>query len=109
MEPETSIQQGRRKRKISKRSKRYDAGFKLQVVKKFIEEGVPVRVIVQECGVSHETVRDWALAYRQHGAKPGPMKATQIMSGFRSGMALADTYFFLYLSVPNFANIRQYS
>jgi len=68
MEPEASIQQGRRKRKIQKRSKRYDADFKLQVVKKFIEESVPVSVIVQECGVSHETVRNWVRAYRQHGA-----------------------------------------
>ena len=68
MEPETSIQQGRRKRKVQKRSKRYDADFKLQVVKKFIEESVPVSVLVQECGVSHETVRNWVRAYRQHGA-----------------------------------------
>lgn len=68
MEPEASIQQGRRKRKVPKRSKRYDADFKLQVVKKFIEESVPVSVIVQECRVSHETVRNWVRAYRQHGA-----------------------------------------
>lgn len=68
MEPEASIQQGRRKRKVQKRSKRYDADFKLQVVKKFIEESIPVSVIVQECGVSHETVRNWVRAYRQHGA-----------------------------------------
>jgi transposase InsO family protein len=67
MEPETSIQQGRRKRKIPKRSKRYKADFKLQIVKKFIEESVPVSVIVQECGVSHETIRNWVRAYRQHG------------------------------------------
>lgn len=68
MEPITSIQEGRKKRKQSKRSKRYDADFKLQVVKKFIEESVPVPVIVQECGVSHETVRNWVRAYRQNGA-----------------------------------------
>src|SRR3990167_9150854 len=68
MEAEASIQQGRRKRKLSKRSKRYDADFKLQVVRKFLEESVPVSVIVQECGVSHETVRNWVRAYRQHGA-----------------------------------------
>ena len=67
MEPEGSIKQGRRKRKVQKRSKRYDADFKLQVVKKFTEESVPVSVIVQECGVSHETVRNWVRAYRQHG------------------------------------------
>ena len=68
MEALASIQEGRRKRKLSKRSKRYDADFKLQVVKKFIEESVPVPVIVQECGVSHETVRNWVRAYRQNGA-----------------------------------------
>jgi len=68
MEPETSIQQGRRKRKVPKRSKRYNADFKLQVVKKYLEESIPVSVIVQECAVSHETVRNWVRAYRQHGA-----------------------------------------
>ena len=68
METLASIQEGRKKRKLSKRSKRYDADFKLQVVKKFIEESVPVPVIVQECGVSHETVRNWVRAYRQNGA-----------------------------------------
>ena len=67
MEQESIIQEGRRKRKHSKRSKRYDADFKLQVVKKFIEESFPVPVIVKECGVSHETVRNWVRAYRQHG------------------------------------------
>ncbi len=67
MEALASIQQGRRKRKLSKRSKRYDADFKLQVVKKFIEESVPIPVIVQECGVSHETVRHWVRVYRQLG------------------------------------------
>jgi transposase InsO family protein len=67
MKPEGSIQQGRRKRKVQKRSKRYDADFKLQVVKKYLEESIPVSVIVQECGVSHETVRNWARAYRLHG------------------------------------------
>jgi transposase InsO family protein len=67
MEPETSIQQGRRKRKHSKRSKRYKTDLKLQVVRKYIEENIPVSVIVQECGVSHETVRNWVRAYRQHG------------------------------------------
>jgi transposase InsO family protein len=68
MEPATSIQHRRRKRKLPNRSKRYDADFKLQVVKKFIEESVPVPVIVKECGVSHETVRNWVRAYQQHGA-----------------------------------------
>jgi transposase InsO family protein len=68
MEPATNIQQARKKRKLPKRAKRYDADFKLQVVKKFIEESVPVPVIVQECGVSHETVRTWVRAYRQQGA-----------------------------------------
>jgi transposase InsO family protein len=68
MEPEASIQQGRRKRKVQKRSKRYKADFKLQIVKKYLEESVPVSVIEQECGVSHETVRNWVRAYRQHGA-----------------------------------------
>ena len=68
MEPEASIQQGRRKRKLSKRSKRYEADFKLQIVKKRIEESIPVSVIEQECGVSHGTVTNWVRAYRQHGA-----------------------------------------
>ncbi len=67
MKPEKSIQQGGRKRKFPKRSKRYGPDFKLQVVKKFVEESIPVSVIRQECGLSGETVGRWVRAYRRHG------------------------------------------
>jgi len=67
MKPETSIQQSGRKRKFPKRSKRYGPDFKLQVVKKFVEESIPVSVIKQECGLSGETVGRWVRAYRSEG------------------------------------------
>jgi transposase InsO family protein len=67
MKPEKSIQQGDRKRKFPKRSKRYGPDFKLQVVKKFVEESIPVSVIRQECGLSSGTVGRWVRAYRRDG------------------------------------------
>ena len=67
MKPEKSIQQGDRKRKFPKRSKRYGPDFKLQVVKKYLEESIPVSVIRQESGLSSETVGRWVRAYRRDG------------------------------------------
>ncbi len=51
MEPVESIQKKGSKRKFPKRSKRYEADFKLKVVKKYLEESIPVSVIRQECGL----------------------------------------------------------
>jgi len=67
MEPVESIQEGSRKRKFPKRSKRYGPDFKLQVVKKYLEESIPVSVIQQECGLSSESVGRWVRAYRRDG------------------------------------------
>jgi transposase InsO family protein len=67
MKPEKSIQQGDRKRKFPKRSKRYGPDFKLKVVKKFVEESIPVSVIRQECGLSSGTVGRWVRDYRREG------------------------------------------
>jgi transposase InsO family protein len=55
------------KRKFPRRSNRYGADFKLQIVKKHLEESVPVSVICQECGVSSESVGRWVRAYRSEG------------------------------------------
>ena len=70
MEHLESIQEGRKKRKFPKRSKRYGPDFKLQVVQKYIEESIPVSVIRQECGLSGGTVGRWVRDYRRHG-EPG--------------------------------------
>ena len=67
MKPKKSIQQGGRKRKFPKRSKRYKPDFKLQIVKKFVEESIPVSVIRQECGLSSGTVGRWVRDYRREG------------------------------------------
>ncbi len=67
MEPVESIQKNGTKGKFPDRSKRYGTEFKLQLVKKYLEESVPVSVIRQECGVSSETVGRWVRAYRRHG------------------------------------------
>lgn len=67
MEPVKSIQKNDSKRKFPKRSNRYGADFKLQVVKKYLEESIPVSVIRQECGLSGETVGRWVRAYRRDG------------------------------------------
>jgi len=67
MEPIESKQKSERKSKCSNRSKRYGPDFKLQVVKKYIEESIPSSVIQQECGVSGETVGRWVRDYRREG------------------------------------------
>ena len=59
MEPAKSIQKSSPKRKCPRRSNRYGADFKLQIVKKYLEESVPVSIIRQECGLSNRTVRRW--------------------------------------------------
>jgi putative transposase len=66
MEPVASIQKSAPKRK-SARSKRYGADFKLQIVKKYVEESIPASVIRQECGVSSETIGRWVRAYQREG------------------------------------------
>ncbi|HSA77295.1 MAG TPA: DDE-type integrase/transposase/recombinase [Nitrospirota bacterium] len=67
MEPEESIPEGSKKRKVPKPRNRYGADFKLIIVKKYVEEDMPVSVIRQECGVSSETIGRWVRAYRRHG------------------------------------------
>jgi transposase InsO family protein len=67
MESEQSIQDDGKKRKVPKRRNRYGADFKLQIVKKYIEESIPVSVISQECRISSGTIGRWVRAYRRHG------------------------------------------
>ncbi len=67
MEPVESIQKSSTKRKCPDRTKRYTADFKLQVVKKYLEESIPASVIREECGVCTETVGRWVRAYRREG------------------------------------------
>jgi len=67
MEPVKSIQKSSTRRKVPQRNKRYGADFKLQVVKKYLEESIPVSVIQQECGVSNKTVWSWVRTYRREG------------------------------------------
>jgi len=67
MEPAQSIQKSSTKRRCPRRSNRYGADFKLQIVKKYLEESLPVSVIRQECGVASNTVRRWVRAYRSEG------------------------------------------
>lgn len=52
MEPAERVQKGRTKRKHPERRRVYSADFKVQVVKKYLEESVPVLVIQQECRLS---------------------------------------------------------
>ncbi len=67
MEPVESIQKSAPKRKFPERSRRYTADFKLQIVKKHLEESVPVEIIHQECRVAIGSVRRWVRAYRREG------------------------------------------
>ena len=67
MEQAKRIQSSGTKRKDSERRRAYSADFKLQVVKKFLEESVPVSVIQQECGLSKGMVGRWVRIYRSEG------------------------------------------
>jgi transposase InsO family protein len=67
MEPAESIQKSSARKKCPKRSRRYGPDLKLQIVKKCIEESIPVSVIRQECGVGNNTIRRWVRAYRREG------------------------------------------
>jgi transposase InsO family protein len=67
METIERVQKNESKRKCPRRSKRYGADFKLQVVKKFVEESIPSSIIQQECGVSGETIGRWVRAYHREG------------------------------------------
>jgi putative transposase len=67
MEPVNSIQKNGSKGKIPGRNKRYGPDFKLQIVKKYLEESIPASVIHEECGVSEESVGKWVRAYRRSG------------------------------------------
>jgi len=67
MEQAKSIQRSITKRGKPERRRFYSADFKLQIVKKFLEESVPVSVIQQECGLSKGMVGRWVRIYRSEG------------------------------------------
>ena len=67
MEQAKRIQNSSTKGKNRERRRAYSADFKLQVVKKFIEESVPVSLIEQECGLSKGMVGRWVRIYRSGG------------------------------------------
>ena len=67
MEPVKSKKKDGSRKKCPERARRYPADFKLQVVKKYLEESIPASVIRQECGLGTGTVNRWVRAYRHHG------------------------------------------
>src|SRR3990172_1043186 len=67
MEQAKRIQSSGTKGRNRERRRAYSADFKLQVVKKYLEESVPVSIIGQECGICSETVGRWVRAYRREG------------------------------------------
>jgi transposase InsO family protein/transposase-like protein len=67
MEAVKSAQHGSVKKKVPEQRRCYTADFKLQVVKKYLEESIPVKIIRQECGVGIGSVRRWVRAYRSDG------------------------------------------
>lgn len=67
MEQTEGIRKRSRRKKHPEPGKRYPADFKLQAVRKYIEEGIPAAIISQECGINPKTVWSWVRAYRQEG------------------------------------------
>jgi transposase InsO family protein/transposase-like protein len=62
-----SVQQAGLKKKGPDSGQRYSTEFKLEIVKKYLEESIPISIIVQECSVSAGTIRSWVRAYRSTG------------------------------------------
>jgi transposase InsO family protein len=67
MDTVEAVEKSEAEKKYPKRSKRYGVDFKLQIVKKLIEESVPASVIQQECGVSGESIGRWVRDYQKFG------------------------------------------
>jgi transposase InsO family protein len=67
MEAAESIQKGNSKRKNLPRRRAYSADFKIQIVKKHLEESIPISVIQQECGLSKGMASRWVRIYRREG------------------------------------------
>jgi len=67
MEAAKSVQKRGTKRKHPPGRRVYTADFKLQIVKKCLEESVPVSIIEQECGLSKGMVCRWVRIYRSEG------------------------------------------
>lgn len=67
MEQVRSKQSRGTKRRHRGPRKRYDAEFKLQVVRKYIEESIPATLISQESGIDSKSVGRWVRAYRREG------------------------------------------
>lgn len=67
MESVESIQKIPPKRNTPKRRRHFGSDFKLQVVRKFLEESVPASVIQEECELSREMIGRWVRKYRQFG------------------------------------------
>jgi transposase InsO family protein len=67
MEAAKGVQRGSTRRRQPERRKAYSADFKVQVVKKYLEESIPVSIIQQECGLSKGMVGRWVRIYRKEG------------------------------------------
>jgi len=67
MDSEKSVHQSGEEGKGPDRSKRYPTDLKLQIVRKRLEEGIPLSLLRQQCGVSGGTIGRWVRAYRLEG------------------------------------------
>jgi transposase InsO family protein len=67
MEAAKKIEGSGARRKKPSRRRAYSADFKVQVVKKYLEESVPVSVIQQECDLGKGMVGRWVRIYRNEG------------------------------------------
>ena len=67
MEAAKSIGRSSTKKKQPPPKRVYPADFRLQIVRKHLEESVPVSVILQESGVSKQSFQRWIGAYRKEG------------------------------------------
>jgi len=60
-------QTSKARRRRSQRTGPYPFEFRLEAVKKYVEEGYPASLITDEMAISGETLHTWTTRYRQYG------------------------------------------
>jgi transposase-like protein len=54
---------------MKRRQKRYESGFKIKVVKEYLNSGISLKELSKKYDVPSGTVSDWKVKYEQEGEK----------------------------------------
>ena len=64
---------------------KYEAGFKLKIVKQYLSGPLGLKALAAEHGVGHGTVRSWVNSYRAHGLPGLRRKSASYDEAFAEG------------------------